>query len=83
MMYGLCDFTQMCIEYIIFVLGYDDKDNNLPSVMVSTLSSQSSGLGLKPNVRRMICFIFVIHSRYSFEHSLKINEIKTHTLSLK
>ena len=33
MMYGLYDFTHMCIEYI-FVLGYDDKENDLPSVMV-------------------------------------------------
>ena len=36
-MYGLCDFTQMCIEYT-FILGYDNKENSLPSLVVSTLS---------------------------------------------
>ena len=72
-MYGLCDFTQMCIEYT-FVLGYDNKENSLSSLMVSTLSSQSSGCGFNPNIRRMFFFLllfffffFVIHT---FIHSL-------------
>ena len=47
----------MCIEYI-FILGYDDKEKNLPSVMVSALSSQSSGCGFIPMSDDSFFFFF-------------------------